>query len=85
MLAKSKLNGIEFLIFKPLIYSNISHNEFILINNVLKIWRRPNRPLDFAREAKVYDRATHFSLFVKQCYRIVWSVEKIQKLKTQKL
>ena len=24
-----------------------------------------------------------FSLFIKQCYRIVWSVEKIQKVKTQ--
>ena len=36
MLAKSKLNSIEFLISKALIDSNITHNEFILINNVLK-------------------------------------------------
>ena len=35
-LAKSKLNSIEFLISKALIYSNISHDEFVLINNVLK-------------------------------------------------
>ena len=26
-----------------------------------------------------------FSLFIKQCYRIAWSVEKIQKVKIQKL
>ena len=34
--AKSKLNSIEFLISKALINSNISHDEFVLINNVLK-------------------------------------------------
>ena len=36
MLAKSKLNNIEILISKALIDSNISHDEFILINNALK-------------------------------------------------
>ena len=36
MLAKSKLNRIEVLISKALIDSNISHDEFVLINNVLK-------------------------------------------------
>ena len=36
MLAKSKLNSIEVLISKALIDSNISHDEFVLINNVLK-------------------------------------------------
>ena len=35
-LAKSKLNTIEALISKFLIDPNISHNEFVLINNVLK-------------------------------------------------
>ena len=35
-LAKSKLNSIEFLISKALIYSNISHGEFVLIDNALK-------------------------------------------------
>ena len=32
---KSKLNGIEVLIYKTLIDSDISHDEFLLINNVL--------------------------------------------------
>ena len=36
LLAKSKLNSIEVLISKDLIDSNVSHYEFVLINNVLK-------------------------------------------------
>ena len=36
LLAKSKLNNIEALISKALIDSNNSHDEFVLINNVLK-------------------------------------------------
>ena len=36
LLAKSTLNSIEFLICKTLIDSSISHDEFALINNVLK-------------------------------------------------
>ena len=35
-LVKSKLNSIEILISKALIDSVISHDEFLLINNVLK-------------------------------------------------
>ena len=36
LLAKSKLNNISALISKALTDSNISHDEFFLINNVLK-------------------------------------------------
>ena len=36
LLAKSNLNSIEVVISKTLIDSNISHDEFVLINNVLK-------------------------------------------------
>ena len=36
MLAKSKLSSIDALISKILINSNISHYEYVLINNVLK-------------------------------------------------
>ena len=36
MLAKSRLNKIEVVIFKALIDSNVSLDEFILINNMLK-------------------------------------------------
>ena len=36
MLEKTKLNTAEVLIFKTLIDSNISNDEFVLINIVLK-------------------------------------------------
>ena len=36
LLAKSKLNKMEVLIFKALIGSVISHDEFVLINNAWK-------------------------------------------------
>ena len=36
MLAKPKLNIIEVLISRALIDSNISHDEFVSVNNVLK-------------------------------------------------
>ena len=36
LLAKSKLNSIEVVISKAFIDSVISHDEFILINNVRK-------------------------------------------------
>ena len=35
-LAKSKLNSIEVLTSNALIDLNISHDEFVLINNLLK-------------------------------------------------
>ena len=35
-IAKSKLNSIEVLISKVLIDSVLSHDEFVLINDVLK-------------------------------------------------
>ena len=37
LLAKSKLNRIEVLIFKALIDSNISHDEFVFINYIIFI------------------------------------------------
>ena len=36
LLAKSKLNNKGVFFFKALIASNISHDEFVLRNNVLK-------------------------------------------------
>ena len=36
LLAKSKLSSLEVLILKALIDSSLSHDEFVLINNVLK-------------------------------------------------
>ena len=36
LLAKSKLNIIEVIIYKALVDLNISYDDFVLINNVLK-------------------------------------------------
>ena len=36
LLAKSKLNSMEVLVSNALIDSIISHDEFVLINNILK-------------------------------------------------
>ena len=40
LLAKFKLNSIEVLISKALIDSNISHDEFVSTNNVLKEYNK---------------------------------------------
>ena len=40
MLTKSKLNRMEVLISKTLIDSVVSHDEFALINNVLKEYNK---------------------------------------------
>ena len=40
LIAKTKLNSIKVLISKALIDSNISHDEFVLINNVLKEYEK---------------------------------------------
>ena len=71
MLAKTKLNSIEVVISKALIDSSISHDEFVLINNVvkeydemkeeIKNWKTFNRPADLATRKLIED----FSLFIK--------------------
>ena len=54
LLAKSKLNSIEVLIFKVLIDSNISHDEFVLINNVLKGYDDINEDIkNFGKKAMI--------------------------------
>ena len=80
MFAKSKLNSIEVLISKALIDLNISHDEFVFINNVLKQYDDTKEEL-----YKLIQFIQGFSLFIKKCYHVVWSVEEIEKVKTQKL
>ena len=55
--------------------SNISYDEFVSMNNMLKgIWTNERRNHKFKDLIKFIE---DFSLFIKQCYHIVWSVEKI--------
>ena len=46
-LVKSKLNITEVLIFEALIDSNISHDKFVLMNNVrnFNIWKKKSKIL----------------------------------------
>ena len=65
LLGKSKINRIEVLISKALLDSTISHNEFVLINNLLKEYK------EMKEEIKKIKFIEDFSLFTKQCYNIV--------------
>ena len=49
MLAKSKLNSIDFLISKALIYSVLSHDEFVLINTMLKEYNKMEKKSKISR------------------------------------
>ena len=56
----------------------VSNYEFTSVNNDL----RESDDLD----VKILTvQHKDFNVFIKQCYLIIWSVEKIQKVKTQKL
>ena len=59
LLSKSKANSIEVLLSKALIDSVISHEEFVLMNNVLKEYNEMKE--DFIED---------FSLFIKQNYSV---------------
>ena len=65
LLAKTKLNSIE--VMKALIDSNISHDEFVLINNVLKEY---NDVKEEIKNLKLKQFIKDFSLFIK-CHCIV--------------
>ena len=56
LLAKSKLNRIEVLSSKPLIGSVISHDEFVLINNVLKEYNEMKEEITDLKTWSVYRR-----------------------------
>ena len=54
LLAKSKLNSIEVLISKTLTESNISHDEFVLINNVPKEYDNMKEKRKHSNDRLVY-------------------------------
>ena len=76
LLTKSKLNSIEVLICKALIDSNISQDEFLLINDVLKGFYEWKNQLQILAISKIYQcylmlkqYKTMLSYFLK-CRRI---------------
>ena len=75
LLAKSKLNGRELLISEALIDLDITHDEIVLINNVLTEFH------DMKEEIK--NSNDTFKLYIKQFFLIFLSVEKVQKVITK--
>ena len=45
LLAKLKFNSIKLLIYEALINSNISHDEFVLISNVVKEYEKEEKKI----------------------------------------
>ena len=59
MLAKTKLSTVEVLTSKAWIYSNISHDEFVSVNNVLKEYD------DMKEETKNSNDKQKFKLYTR--------------------
>ena len=63
LLAKSELSSIEVVISKVLIDSNISHDEFVLVNNVPKENDHMKKEIT---DLKIKRFIEDFSLVIKQ-------------------
>ena len=59
MLAKTKLSTVEVLTSKAWIYSNISYDEFVSVNNVLKEYD------DMKEETKNSNDKQKFKLYTR--------------------
>ena len=55
-LVKSKLNRVEVLISKSLINSNINHDEFVSINNVVKEYKEIKEEIRNLKTQSIYQR-----------------------------
>ena len=62
------LTYIEFLTSKALIDSVVSHDEFVLINNVLKEYNEMKEGITIKRLNQFIE---DFGLFIKQCYHTI--------------
>ena len=69
LLAKPKLHEIEILICKAFIDSNVSHDEFVLRNNVLKEYDDIKEEIEKLQSLNSSSKI--LSLFIKQCYHNV--------------
>ena len=74
LLGKDKLTTIEVLISKDLIYSYISHGEFVSVNNVLKGY--------YEKKEEIKNPKTSVEYIIQKQWRpIVFIVEKILQTK----
>ena len=62
--------------------SYVNHNQFCLVNNMIKEYDGTKEEIKLLR---LQQFIKDFDWFIKQCYIIVWTVEKMRKVKTQKL
>ena len=68
--------------YKSIINTSISKRQFLSVNNVLREYDDMQVAIKNMNVSTVHQ---DFNLSVKNCYLIVFSVEKIQKVKTQSL
>ena len=68
--------------YKSIINISISKRQFLSVNNVLREYDDMQVAIKNMNVSTVHQ---DFNLSVKNCYLIVFSVEKIQKVKTQRL
>ena len=54
LLAKTKLNTVEVLFFKALIDLNISHDEFVSVNNVLGEYNEMKKEIENPKTSVQY-------------------------------
>ena len=62
------INSIEVLISKALIDSCISHDNFVLVNNVLKEYDDMKEKI---KKIKIQQFIKDFDLSIKQCHLII--------------
>ena len=82
MLAKTKLTNTEVLISIALIDWYINHDKFVLVNNAL---REYNDMKEGNKKLRLQQFIKDFNLIIKQRYCIVYSVERKQTVKTEKV
>ena len=73
---KQAIKAIGVLISKTLINSNINHNDFALVHN---------KEINNLKTRKQFIEDFKKDLFIKQCYRVIWSVEKNRESKNPKI
>ena len=72
---KTKLNSIDVFISSALRDSYLSHDKLVPVSPVLRnMMIRKAQP----KIQKPQQCSKYFNLSIKQCYRIVWSVEKTE-------
>ena len=79
LLAKTKLNSIEVLIFRALTGSYNSQNNFFSVNNALREYGHTKGASNILKASTVYQR---FVVLIQQC--LTYCFKKSKKIKCKK-